>query len=94
MALDARTGRLVWQTEMAPYKAGTYYATLAPLVVKDKVIVGISGGELGIRGFLDAYDASDRQARLALLDHPRQRRARRRYLGRRFLEAAAAAPPG
>jgi alcohol dehydrogenase (cytochrome c) len=57
VALDSRTGRPVWQTEMVPYKAGTYYATIAPLVVKDKVIVGIGGGEQGVRGFLDAYDA-------------------------------------
>ena len=40
---------------------------IAPLVVKDKVIVGVAGGEYGIRGFIDAYDAADRQARLALL---------------------------
>ena len=57
VALDALTGRLVWQTEITPYKAGTYYATLAPLAVKDKIVVGISGGEQGTRGFIDAYDA-------------------------------------
>jgi alcohol dehydrogenase (cytochrome c) len=57
VALDTHTGRLVWQTEIVPYKAGTYYATGAPLVVKDKVITGIGGGEQGVRGFLDAYDA-------------------------------------
>jgi alcohol dehydrogenase (cytochrome c) len=56
VALDARTGRPVWQTEIVPYKAGTYYATLAPLALKDKIIVGIGGGEQGVRGFLDAYD--------------------------------------
>jgi alcohol dehydrogenase (cytochrome c) len=59
VALDARTGRLVWQTEIVPYVSGTYYATLAPLAVKDKIIVGISGGEEGTRGFLDAYYAAD-----------------------------------
>jgi len=58
IALDIRTGRLIWQAEMAPYKAGTHYATLAPLVIKDKVLVGISGGEQGVRGFIDAYDAA------------------------------------
>jgi alcohol dehydrogenase (cytochrome c) len=57
VALDIKTGWPVWDTEMVPYKAGTYYATLSPLVVKDKVIAGIGGGEQGIRGFLDAYDA-------------------------------------
>src|SRR5579863_580158 len=58
VALDARTGRLIWQTEMAPYNKGQYTATLAPIVIKDKVIVGISGAEFGIRGFIDAYDAA------------------------------------
>ena len=56
IALDARTGRPVWNTEVAPSKAG-YSVTLAPLVVKDKVIVGVGGGEFGIRGFVAAYDA-------------------------------------
>ena len=41
---------------MEDYKQG-YASTLAPLVVKDKVIVGVAGGEYGIRGFIDAYDA-------------------------------------
>jgi alcohol dehydrogenase (cytochrome c) len=59
VALHARTGRLVWQNEMTPYKPGMYYGTVAPLAVKDMVIAGISGGEEGTRGFLDAYNASD-----------------------------------
>ena len=42
---------------MAEYSEG-YSITVAPLAVKDKIIVGISGGEYGIRGFLDAYDAA------------------------------------
>ena len=58
VALEAKTGRKIWQTEMAPYVAGSHYASLAPLVVKDKVLVGISGGEQGVRGFIDAYDVS------------------------------------
>jgi alcohol dehydrogenase (cytochrome c) len=58
VAIDARTGHLIWQAEMAPWKTGTHYASLAPIVVKDKVIVGISGGEQGVRGFIDAYDAA------------------------------------
>ncbi len=58
VALDARTGRLLWQTEMAPFTNGQYTATLAPIVIKDKVIAGISGAEFGIRGFIDAYDAA------------------------------------
>ncbi len=57
VALEAKSGRLLWQTEMANYKEG-YAATVAPLAVKDKVIVGIAGGEYGVRGFIDAYDAA------------------------------------
>jgi alcohol dehydrogenase (cytochrome c) len=56
VALDARTGRPIWKTQVADPKAG-YAMTLAPLVVKDKVIVGVAGGEFGIRGFVVAYDA-------------------------------------
>jgi len=55
VALDAKSGRMLWQTQMADPKAG-YFATMAPLALKDKIITGISGGEFGIRGFIDAYD--------------------------------------
>ena len=55
VALDARTGNLLWNTEVAPYGSG-YSKTAAPLIVKDKVVTGIAGGEFGIRGFIDAYD--------------------------------------
>ena len=56
VALDAKTGAVVWETEVENYLAG-YYMTLAPLIVKGKVIVGMSGGEMGIRGFIQAFDA-------------------------------------
>lgn len=56
VALDARTGNLLWDAEVADEMAG-YSKTAAPLVVGDKVITGIAGGEFGIRGFVDAYDA-------------------------------------
>jgi alcohol dehydrogenase (cytochrome c) len=55
VALDRRTGGVLWDVVLADYKIG-YAATLAPLVVEDRVIVGISGGEYPTRGFLDAYD--------------------------------------
>jgi len=55
VALDRATGRVRWQTLVADYKEG-YSITVAPLALKDKVIVGVAGGEFGIRGFLDAYD--------------------------------------
>ena len=54
VALDRKTGRLLWQSEMIDYTQG-YSGTHAPLVVGDKVIVGVAGAEYGIRGFLDAY---------------------------------------
>jgi alcohol dehydrogenase (cytochrome c) len=55
VALDARTGRIRWTATVAENRAG-YYMSLAPLVADGKVLVGTSGGELGIRGFLAAYD--------------------------------------
>jgi alcohol dehydrogenase (cytochrome c) len=55
LALDRHTGNVLWDTTLADYHIG-YAATLAPLVIDDKVIVGISGGEYPTRGFLDAYD--------------------------------------
>jgi alcohol dehydrogenase (cytochrome c) len=56
VAVDAKTGRPVWDVRLERPEAG-YALTVAPLVVKDKVIVGTAGGEYGIRGFLAAYDA-------------------------------------
>jgi alcohol dehydrogenase (cytochrome c) len=56
VALDTKTGTVAWDVKLADYDAG-YTATGAPLVIGGKVIVGIAGGEYGIRGFLDAYDS-------------------------------------
>jgi alcohol dehydrogenase (cytochrome c) len=56
LCLDARSGRLLWDVTYAD-KAKQYGATSAPLIVKDEVIVGTSGGDSGVRGFLAAYDA-------------------------------------
>jgi alcohol dehydrogenase (cytochrome c) len=55
IALDSKTGNVLWDVQAADYHLG-YTFTLAPLVVKNEVIVGASGGEYGIRGFIDAYD--------------------------------------
>jgi alcohol dehydrogenase (cytochrome c) len=57
LKLDARSGNLLWDVEFAD-KTKHYGATSAPLVVKDSVIVGTSGGDSGVRGFLAAYDAA------------------------------------
>jgi len=56
IALDTKTGNLVWDVKAADSTAA-YVFTVAPLVVKNEVIVGVSGGEYGVRGFVDAYDA-------------------------------------
>jgi alcohol dehydrogenase (cytochrome c) len=55
VALDAKTGNVIWDVKAEDYRHG-YGFTLAPLIVKDKVIVGISGGDFGIRGFIEAYE--------------------------------------
>lgn len=55
VALDARTGLPLWEVQVADTMEG-YSITSPPLALKDKIIVGVAGGEYGIRGFLDAYD--------------------------------------
>ena len=62
VALDSKTGTLLWNVEVAD-NLGGYSITSAPLVVKDMVIIGVSGGEYGIRGFIDAYDAETGELR-------------------------------
>jgi len=56
IAIDARTGKPLWNVETGDPKLG-YSLTMAPLVVKDKVLIGSGGGEFGIRGWIAAYDA-------------------------------------
>jgi PQQ-dependent dehydrogenase (methanol/ethanol family) len=60
-ALDAKTGKVAWQVQNGEKKDGSLSesGTSAPMVVKDKVIVGISGAEYGVRGHLTAYNLSD-----------------------------------
>ncbi len=55
LCLDARSGHLIWDVAYADTRKN-YGATSAPLLVKDKVIVGTSGGDDGVRGFLAAFD--------------------------------------
>ena len=57
LCLDARSGHLLWDVAYAPQNNKNYGATSAPLVVKDKVIVGTSGGDDGVRGFVVAFNA-------------------------------------
>jgi alcohol dehydrogenase (cytochrome c) len=56
VALDAKTGSIVWQTQIADPTLG-YSETMAPTAVNGKILIGTNGGEYGIRGFVRAYDA-------------------------------------
>ena len=56
VALDLKSGTQMWATKVGDYKLG-YSMTVAPLAIDGKIVVGVSGGEAGIRGFVDAYDA-------------------------------------
>lgn len=56
IALDAKTGKVVWSKAVGDWKA-LQYMTLAPLAAKGKIMVGSSGGETGVRGFVAAFDA-------------------------------------
>jgi alcohol dehydrogenase (cytochrome c) len=55
IAFDRKTGEIAWNTEVADYKTG-YSLTSAPLIVGDLAVIGVAGGEYGVRGFFDAYD--------------------------------------
>ncbi|HLN01311.1 MAG TPA: PQQ-dependent dehydrogenase, methanol/ethanol family [Bryobacteraceae bacterium] len=57
VALDARSGSVLWEKPIDDYKKG-FTATGAPIIVKNRVVVGMAGAEFGTRGFIDAYDAS------------------------------------
>ena len=57
VALDARSGKVLWQTEIADPEKG-YSETMAPTVIDGKVLIGTNGGEYGIRGFVKAFDSA------------------------------------
>ena len=56
VALDARTGKVAWERKVEDYRHG-YYSTMAPLAAQGVIMIGVSGGEMGIRGFIAAFDA-------------------------------------
>jgi alcohol dehydrogenase (cytochrome c) len=60
VAIDAKSGHQLWDVQVADYAAG-YSFTEAPLIVKDKIVIGAAGGEKGVRGFLSAYSAETGQ---------------------------------
>ena len=71
IALDAKTGAVVWDVVAADYRIG-YSFTVAPLAVKNLIVIGVSGGEYGVRGFIEAYDADtgDRKWRFYTVPGP------------------------
>jgi PQQ-dependent dehydrogenase (methanol/ethanol family) len=58
VALDAKSGKLLWETQIADPEKG-YSETMAPTVVDNKVLIGTNGGEYGVRGFVKAFNAED-----------------------------------
>ena len=56
VALDAKTGKLIWEQQIAEPELG-YSETMAPTAVNGKILIGTNGGEYGVRGFVKAYDA-------------------------------------
>src|SRR5215468_9271970 len=58
VALDAKTGKLLWETQIADPEKG-YSETMAPAVVEGKVLIGTNGGEYGVRGFVKAFSSAD-----------------------------------
>lgn len=58
VALDAKSGKLLWETQIADPELG-YSETMAPVAVDNKVLIGTNGGEYGVRGFVKAFNAAD-----------------------------------
>ena len=92
VALDAKTGKEVWTTKVEDNKNG-YYMSLAPLVADGKVMVGASGGEFGIRGFVAAFDPDTGKELWRALHRARARRARQRDVAERAISGRPAAAP-
>ena len=57
IALDAKSGKKVWETDTTPDHTRSYSITGAPLIIKDKVLIGNGGAEFGVRGYISAFDA-------------------------------------
>ena len=93
VALQASTGEVVWDKCVIDWIEG-YYMTLAPQVAKGKVMVGVSGGELGIRGFVAALDAETGEEAWKTYTVPGPGRARERDLEGRRLEDRRCARSG
>ena len=81
LALDARSGGLLWDVQYADKKKH-YGSTGAPLVVKNEVVVGTSGGDSGVRGFSRSIRCCNRKEEVATLDNSGARRIRFLQLAR------------
>ena len=77
--MDVKTGKEVWSKQVADNKSG-YYMSLAPLAADGKMMVGASGGEMGIRGFVAAFQAETGEEIVENLHRARSRRAGQRDL--------------
>ncbi len=80
IALDRATGKVVWDVTIGDWTKA-YTMTVAPLVVKGKVVVGMSGAEYPTRLYIEALDPRHRHAGVASLHDSRARRTRQRHLG-------------
>ena len=92
VSLDARNGKQLWEVEYATGNKN-YGATSVPLIVKDKVLVGTSGGDDGVRGFVAAFDTVPAKSAGAFGRFPVQAKRARR-VGRAISICGAAPPPG
>ncbi len=88
-----RAAQLFWDTVVAD-ATQNYSITMSPNVIKDKVIVGTAGGDMGIRGYIAAFDAKTGKEAVALLHDPGARRARQRHVVRRLVAGRAAPRSG
>ena len=79
VALNRADGKVVWEAPIDDWKRGVT-TNSAPLVVKDHVIIGVSGGEYGVRGYLKSFDAKTGKLEWTDLHHSGARRARQRDL--------------
>ena len=93
IAFDRKTGEIAWNIEVADYKEG-FSLTSAPLIVGELAIIGVAGGEYGVRGFFDAYDVKTGKRVWRHYTVPAQGRARRGDAGRATRTSAAARRPG
>ena len=75
LAIDAKSGQLLWNIVVAD-ASKQYSITMPPMIVKDKVMIGIAGGDMGIRGFVAAFDVKTGRRAMEVPHHPGAGRSR------------------